>query len=287
MYGVDIREDGSVLFLMQEAGGGIVSVNWCGEKNWVLDGVFHHTITPGDDGTFWTFEGAQSDFDPILAQVEVETGQILRKIDMGEVRRANPHAHIFDLQRLPDVPDRTHGNDIEPLPKHLAPAFPGFEAGDLLVSFRTTNLVIVLDPDTLRIKWWRVGPWDRQHDPDWGADGLITVFSNNERGVGEHSNIIAIDPGSFAAEPILLGEAYDFYSVINGAHQVTPGGGILVTSSTQGRVFEVDGKGEIVFDFVNWRSKEKAETLHVADSFFLPLDYFHFEDPPTCGPADG
>ena len=103
--------------------------------------------------------GGQDDFDHVIARYDLETGALLQRIDMGEVRRQNRHVHIFDVQREKDVPDRVHGNDIEELTADRAAAFPGFEAGDLLLSYRVPNLVFVIDPDTLDIKWWRIGPW--------------------------------------------------------------------------------------------------------------------------------
>lgn len=282
MYGVDILPDGSMIFLMQELGGGIVKVDYCGNTLWELSGSFHHTVSITEDGSFWTFEGAQGDFDPVLTLVDTNTGTVVRRIDMTDVRAANRHIHIFDLQRQPNVFDAVHGNDIDPLPRHLAPEFPNFEPGDLLVSFRTINLVFVLDPDTLEIKWWRVGAWDRQHDPDWNRGGYFSVFSNNERGVGEHSNIVAIDPGSYEHRILIDGSKFDFYSGINGMHQITDRGTILVTSSTQGRVFEVDQKGEIVFEFLNVYDAESAKTLRLSNARYLPTDYFDFEEHPTC-----
>ena len=282
MYGVNILTDGSILFQMQEDGGGIVKVDWCGDRQWILDGEYHHATTPADDGSFRTFAGSQTTFDHILTQVDIASGEVLHAIDMADVRAANPDTHIFDLQRQPDVVDRVHGNDIEALPSALAGRFPGFEAGDLLISFRIPNLVFVLDPDTLNIRRWRIGPWDRQHDPDWGADGRITVFSNNERGVGDHSKIVAIDPATFRSEVLLDGADHEFYSAVNGNHQITPGGGILVVSSTQGRIFEVDGQGRLVFDFVNLYDEPANKTLHVGDAAFLEAGYFDTARLPAC-----
>lgn len=282
MYGVDVRPDGSILFLMQEAGGGILSVDWCGHRNWVLDGMFHHAISPDDSDTFWTFEGSQGAFDHILAKVDAKTGKILKRINMADVRQANPNVNIFDLQRIKNQTNKVHGNDIEPLRRRVAGKFPQFEQGDLLISFHTVNLLFVLDPDSLHIKWWRIGPWDRQHDPDWEPDGKISVFSNNWRSESDYSNIVSISPEDYKTRIILKGEKYNFYSVINGKHQITPSGTILVTSATQGRVFEVDANGDVVFDFVNVYSAADNETLHLSDAIFLPLDYFEFDPKSSC-----
>ena len=134
MYGVDILSDGSVIFQMHEAGGGIVKVDYCGNEVWTLDGEFHHTASLTDESEFWTFGGLQSDFDPILTLIDANTGKVLRRIDMKNVRAANRNIHVFDLQRKENVKHAVHGNDIDPLPEHLVAAFPQFAPGDLLVS---------------------------------------------------------------------------------------------------------------------------------------------------------
>jgi hypothetical protein len=283
MYGVEILPDGSIIFLMQEDGGGIVKVDYCGREVWTIDGEFHHIVSLTEQNEFWTFEGLQTDFDPKLVLFDVKTGRMVRQIDMKEVRAANPHANIFDLQRTKNVElveHAVHSNDIDPLPQFLKADFPQFMAGDLLVSYHTTNLVFVLDPRTLQIKWWRVGPWDRQHDPDWNAGGFISVFDNNARGVGEYSNIVTIDPQTLKSKILIDGSQYQFYSVINGMHELTSTGTVMVTSSTQGRIFEVNRDGEVVFDFVNRFSPDR--TLHVSNARYLGKDFFHFQTPPNC-----
>ncbi len=282
MYGVDILTDGSVIFLMQEEGGGIVKVDYCGEVVWTLDGEFHHAVSLTGEGGFWTFAGSQGAFDHILALIDVNTGKVLKRIDMENVRAANPHTHIFDLQRQENVNHAVHGNDIDPLPKHLVAEFPQFARGDLLVSYHTTNLVFVLDPNTLKIKWWRIGPWDRQHDPDWNLGGYISVFSNNVRGVGEHSNIIAIDPRTLKSEILVAGSKYELFSLVNGMHEVTSAGTTLVTSTTQGRIFEVNGDGKVVFDFINLFNADANQTLNVSNARYLGPEFFQFDEPPSC-----
>ena len=90
----------------------------------------------------------------------------------------------YPFQRFKDNPtgdvgeDIFHPNDLDVLTAELAPAFPMFEAGDLLLSFRTPSLVVVLGADDHRVNWYQNGPWQFQHDPDFTADGTISVYSN-------------------------------------------------------------------------------------------------------------
>ena len=220
--------------------------------------------------------------------MSVETGEILETIDMRDVRQANPFLHIFNLQVDASLDDISHGNDIEPLPEALASLFPGFAPGDLLVSFRTQNLVFVLDPETLKVKWWRIGAWDRQHDPDWEVDGRIGVYSNNaatafRSGDGDqYSDIVAIDPVTMDYSVILRGDDYGFFSAVNGDHQRTAFGTRMVTSTTQGWAFEVDQDGKIVSAFLNVYDAQEEQSLNISEAHHLPLDYFETEFWKTC-----
>ena len=278
LYGSNILRDGSIIFLMQETGGGIVKVDYDGRVVWTLPGKYHHAVSLTDDGGFWTFEGNQGDFDPILTLVDVGTGKVRRTINMADVRAANPDTHIFDLQRMLNIEHAVHANGIKPLSLRLANAFPGFKPGDLLISYQTTNLVFILDPQSLEVKWWRIGPWDRQHDPRWNPDGSISVLSNNtrevERGSGHYSDIVDIDPSNFKTKILLRGRDYGFLSMINGRHRLTDAGTLLITSSTQGRVFEIDRAGRVVFEFVNLYDAQKELSLHVSNAFYFGDESF-------------
>ncbi len=279
LYGMHLYPDGSVIFTQQERGGGIVKVDACGNIQWNLTGDYHHTISPTEDGHFWTFRGRQEAFDHEFAKVSAATGDTSRVIHMKDVRAKHPFLHIFNLQVdtfVRDVSDKdiSHGNDIDPLPSALVEKFPQFEAGDLLISYRTHNLVFVLDPDTLDIKWWRIGPWDRQHDPDWESDGTIAVFSNNYAAQRRFSDIVAIDPATFTARTVLDGERLGFYSRVNGDHELTEFGTRMVASTTQGWAFEADGNNDIVFSFVNNYARERRKSLNVSQAQRLPRNYF-------------
>jgi hypothetical protein len=275
LYGVAVWPDGSVIFNMQSGGRGIVKVDACSRILWSREGKFHHAISPTDDmRSFWTFGGDEQRFNPRLLELDAGTGNILRAIKMADVAAQNPRAQIFLLQPKPGGKDLTHPNDIEPLPAAYAAAFPMAKAGDLLISYRSTNLVYILDPDSLAIKWWRVGPWARQHDPDWEPDGRITVFNNNEVPGETYSNIVSIDPKTFQSEVILDGRNYDFRSEIVGRHQLTPRGTMLITSGMQGRVFEVDAKGKVIFEFVNSYDWKAGKTLKLSEATYLDEDFF-------------
>lgn len=283
-HGVELLKDGSLIFAF-DGGSSLTSYDYCGDIRWRVKGKFHHAVSRDGEGAIWSWGAPDGSLGSAEYAVKIDAadGTVLKSFHMDSVRLENPEIDIFGI-RQDDKPDgstwqfdRWHINDIEPLPADMADAFPAFEAGDLVMSFRAINLVFVMDPETRKVKWWRQGLTRRQHDPDWNDDGTITVFDNNMH--REYSRIFTIHPDSYEAEITVDGADYEFYTWHRGKHQRTPGGGFLVTSSDQGRVFELDAQGEMVFEFVN-RYDDEGGQLVMSEARWLPPDYF--EELPTC-----
>lgn len=68
----------------------------------------------------------------------------------------------------------------------MADSYPLFEAGDLLISMRNLDLVLVLDPEARTIRWHREDPWIQQHDPDFVRFGGIGILENVFDGTRTH-----------------------------------------------------------------------------------------------------
>lgn len=230
----------------------------CGKRVWAADSRTNHAINATDDGRFAWAVGANDD----VRKFDLATGKTAYSFTIDQMRAANPDLTVFEMRRIDDnalganprgdkdlhYEDPYHINDVDPLPAALAPAFPQFAAGDLLISVRSLNLVMVVDPRTLKIKWHTNDYTLRQHDADWEANGKISVFDNqNGR---KASRIVEFDPAAGGYSVHVDGARYNFYSRIRGKQQALPGGGILITSSQQGRVFELDPQGRVAFDML-------------------------------------
>jgi hypothetical protein len=165
----------------------------------------------------------------------------------------------------------------------MAAAFPQFAPGDLLISIRQLNTLMVFDPVTERAKWHQTGPWIAQHDPDFQQNGRITVFSNNNDGTLAGSSlggstVIEVDPVTGNAKTLYGGSpGQRMYSNIRGKHQKLANGNLLITESESGRLLEVDGKGEIVWEYVNrYDDKDVAlifEGTRYSEDYFTVADW--------------
>jgi hypothetical protein len=288
IHGAVLYPDGDVLFNLP--GITLVRMNSCGEVEWMLPAVTHHSMHVADDGNIWTlgrvyylderdprFPGMRPKFeDDLVLEVSPE-GEILRQISLLEILYANdligamfPTGHgLIDGYTMADV---IHTNDVEILSSDDAPAFPLFEAGDALVSFRNLNLLIVFDPDSGVVKWSQTGPWLRQHDPDFLPDGRIMVFDNRDDGANGRilggSRLLAIDPVTRNVETIYEGTAETpFFTAGRGEADLLDNGNFLITETSGGRVFEVTPGGEIVWSFINRYDAERVLNVNGATRY--------------------
>lgn len=293
LHGLAVLRDGSVIYSF-DGGESLHRKDKCGRTMWAIPGTYHHLVTLDDaESTVWalrTDSAGETDepsdtADPAgdvkLVQVATGNGDIKREFSIADIISANPEIDILELRRRhpPDLggnhpgltaewlQDPIHMNDIDPLPARLAEKFPMFSPGDLLISAREINLIFVMDPATLKVKWWAIGSTIRQHDADWQADGSLSVL-NNRMGHG-YSEITRLDPATRAATVAVDGNAIDFYTRRRGSHQPLPDGGFLIASTQQGRIIEVSADGQLAMDFHN-RTKEEnlANTILSAGVFF-------------------
>jgi len=245
-------------------------------------------MTVADDGSIWVWRAEGSHYAQYhyLLNFDAETGATIREIGLIEdiIQRLGPNAFVFGVR--PDYPfrhlradpedrdsDFFHPNDVDVLSAALAPQFPMFEAGDLLLSFRELDLVAVVDPDTYELKWWNVGPWIKQHDPDFLPDGRISVYSNNT-GRGR-SDILKIDPKTKAVTSDMSGGKARFYSAEMGSHQYQPNGNVLITVPGEGRVLLVSADGDPIMEFNNVSSQSAALNEHVENGAWLPPGFLN------------
>ena len=297
--------DGSIVFTF--GWGGLVKLDQYGKIVWKVERETHHSIEIAEDGGFWVparhhhKEGTDSAFPPFETPFVEDTimkisgdGEVVTEFSIPKLFYDNNLEALLtstgDIFRFNMPWDReiVHLNKIEELPSDIAKKFPMFQANDIAISLRNYNLIVVLSPETRKIKWWKIGPWIRQHDPEFSPDGTIVVFNNNTYrtafGKPPHndkshamipriSNIIAYNPVEDTHKVIYGGKKdEEMLSVIAGKFELKNTGGLLITEFEGGRVFETDGEGRIIWEYINrYDSDEVAE---ITEARIYPHSYF-------------
>ena len=126
--------------------------------------------------------------------------------------------------------------------------------GDMLVSFRLTSTVGIVDRTSGEYKWkWGPGEIYHQHHPTWVDGGRVLLFDNGALRPGvNYSRVIEVDPATNEIHWEYRGApAISFYSYnISGAERL-PNGNTLICEGAPGRLFEVTQRGEIVWEYIN------------------------------------
>ncbi len=279
--------DGSLLVSFDD-GHALTRIDACGNPIWVKnDMVYHHVISRGADGYWaWADPAWDGGHNQYLVRFNPETGETVEKISLLlDIIPASAKSQTditltedfpVELEADPDATtDILHPNDIDELTPELAPQFPEFKAGDLLVSMRNINLVAVIDRQSHAVLWAQYGPWRNQHDPDFEKDGTISVYSNNwDR---NRSTLISIDPKTNLSRDLFQGTGLWFSSYVMGNHESLPNGNWLIASPMEGRVIEATADGRVVREFNNILDENYNSVLSSAefvnDDFFLPTHW--------------
>jgi len=127
-------------------------------------------------------------------------------------------------------------------------------SGDLLVSFRRTDTVGIVDRHTGAFRWkWGSGVISHQHHPTYLDNGHVLLFDNGCHRPGPtYSRVLEVDPSSneivweYQGDPPI-----SFYSFhISGAERLA-NGNTLICEGAPGRLFEVTPEHDIVWEYIN------------------------------------
>ena len=280
VHGAALLPDGGVV--MNFDGAGTVKIDRCSRLVWSVPLLTHHAVDVAPNGEVFVpgrhqlrrggpnLPGVQIGeagfvWDDTVVRIGAdgtvlaETPLLERLIASG--RAAELYANSLAGAVLPDYDDPLHLNDVEVLRADMAAAFPQFAAGDLLVSMRNINAIAVLDGTTLAVKWWRTGPFIRQHDPDFLPNGHIMVFDNRMGGRKQRfgqSRVLELDPKDPVTTELVWSftgsDEVPFYTDHRGKLQALPNGNILVAELLAGRVFEIardGGDTRLAWEWVN------------------------------------
>jgi len=302
VHGAILLENGDIIFNYEHLG--LVRMAKDGEVLWRLPYRTHHSVKLAASGNLWVCGQKQFHrkdpnfpFRPKSADkysiLEVsQDGQILRKWFIADILHDNGYDGLLHLNSIlpsafakPVQDDRLHLNDVEPFPDSFEEGF--FRKGDVLVSLRNVNTVFVFNADTGKIRYISTGLFVNQHDPDFIDGNRFSVFDNNNRqGKGKdalrYSRIVIVSPADSTIEVFYEGSPEaPFYSDIMGNHQWLENGHLLVVESTGGRAFEINKRGQIVWQYYNYTGEGVVSTLQGLRRY--PLNYGGFSQGKTNG----
>ncbi len=245
------------------------------EVIWKLPMKTHHSVFQDKSGNFWVPGGKMHEDSkefplgpPFVEDTVLKVspnGEVLEEISLLKSIYDSGYEGIIKKK----TGDVLHLNNVDVLGENMADAFDVFEAGDIMVSMRHIHTIMVLDGKTHLIKWLLTLPIIGQHDPDFHADGTITIYDNHSIGIDPGaknigSRILQVDPQTNEVK-VLYGhkEKEYFYALRGGKHQKLSNGNILITEPGAGRVFEINPKNEVVWSWINskWDDEYTSEIL--------------------------
>jgi hypothetical protein len=298
IHGALLYPNGDIVFNIEWKT--LVRIDKCSRLIWSLPLGTHHSVYEDDEGNLWVpgrkwrnksldeLRYISAPFSEEFILKVSPDGKLLEEISIIDViydsgydgllfadRRVKPEHTKYDHG------DLTHVNDIEVLGKDISDAYDLFDTGDIIVSMRILNALIVIDPETLRIKWASIGPFLRQHDPDFLSNGRILVFDNRWGDSNEKifSRIIQLDPVTQEVVVVFQGDNKNpFFTSLMGKHQYFENGNLLITETMAGRAFEVTAEGEVVWSYINRWDSERV--IAISEATRYPLSYASFGKDP-------
>jgi hypothetical protein len=229
---------------------------------WEIQDLFHHDFfIDEDEGEIWAIVRTDRIEPGIHRKVKTLSEELMVLSLEGEIRarhsiidmlRGTPHAHLIPSLTHrnfgdAEVIDPFHLNHVEVFDGSQAKQSPLFARGNILLSLRNINAIMIVDGMTMKALWvWGPAVLLKQHHPTLLDNGNILVFNNGS----SRSEVIELDPETFEVDWV-YGPGEQFFTVNMGSSQRLPNGNTLITESRKGYVFEVDPAGEIVWHFAN------------------------------------
>ncbi|HVS38986.1 MAG TPA: arylsulfotransferase family protein [Gemmataceae bacterium] len=254
---------------------------------WKYAGHVHHDVDVGEEGTIYAVEHEFTQTTPDRLEfippgmvdrlvLLSPDGTLKKTVPILEALRDSPYSVLLDSLRRggpfyasrssmdgPPVSeddlrkDALHVNSIHLLTPELASRFPGFKAGQVLISLRHLDALAVMDVETGAVVWAARGPWRAQHDPQFLDNGRLLIFDN--RGLPTGSRVLEYDPQSQAIPWSYSGEnSGPFYTADRGMCQRLPNGNTLIVDSEGGELREVTRDKDVVWSFLSPKDATSA-----------------------------
>jgi hypothetical protein len=286
VHGTVLMPDGGIIFNFETKA--LIRLDREGDLVWRQPYLTHHSLEFDQDGYLWAplkrrhleeadarFPNLKPEFDEaVIARIDPQDGSIVEQISIYEILLENGLQSLLYMARgdpnYPPTGDIVHLNDVEVFSGSEEPGI--FQPGDIMVSLRNVNAIVIFNPVTRKVRHHWIGQnFINQHDPDFIDSNRISIFDNNPVGGyrdKQQSRILIADARGGLPEVWYSGTdtgSKPFYSDRMGKHQWLGNGHMLVTSTAQGRGFELNAEGNVVWDFHNVTEKGGIGAVYQID----------------------
>lgn len=275
-------------------GYGMVKMDKDAKVIWSYPKNAHHHMYVADDGRIYTLiQSYSEDYATVVPQYESPVladavsilspdGQEESTITIIEALLGTPYEQLlYNTVSKNDASkhDYTHANSVMPLEPAIADKFPMFRAGQLLVSLRNLNALVVIDPETKKVVWAMQGIFKQQHEARFLPNGHIMLFDNlgfTNGAEDPRSRILEIDPATGGIPWSYNGENSDmFYSSYHGSEQPLANGNLLTVETGEGnKIMEITPQKEVVWRYIvnprNFRLNPLNMAYRIPAGFLAP-----------------
>lgn len=262
---------GEVLAIFE--GFGLIKLDRDSNIIWALNNNAHHHFDLDEQGNLYVLcrekeklPGAEKDKLVILDYLRIYTpaGELTGTVSIDQAFRDSDFPAAGERESTKR--DLYHTNTIHILDGRFADRHPAFSKGNLLLSFRSTDEIGVLDPAARKMVWVARGPWEAQHEATLLENGQILLFDNTGgRNDVRFSRILEFDPLSLEITWSYEGTPDNqLRSAIAGAVAKLPNGNVLIAETEQGRVLEVTRDKRIVWEYINPNTTEEDPEVRSA-----------------------
>jgi hypothetical protein len=235
-------------------GWGLVKLDRGSNLVWALPNRAHHDLEVQPDGKIYVLT-RRAEIVPRLNRTEPvlhdfvtvldADGKEIEQVSLLEAVERSPYTSLIELSAK--AGDIFHTNTVEVLDGRLAADIPAFREGNVLLSMRNVDAVVVLDMEKKEIVWAFAGLFKQQHQPTLLDNNHMLVFDN--MGLGERSRVLEID---LVSQQVVWSYGPEgFYTRYCGSSQRLPNGNTLITETDAGRALEVRPDGRIVWEYTN------------------------------------
>ncbi len=277
IYSPLITNDGGLVF--HANGSALIKIDACNKLKWINDvDHFHHSNEVDSNENYWVpsriFPYSLDEkkignkygdfFDDAITKVSKE-GKILFQKSVSQILIDNKLDHLVFSDYVFHG-DPIHLNDIQPVEEDAT----YWKKGDLFLSLRSQNMIILYRPSTNKIISSITGPFSNQHDVDIISDKEISIFNNNiyfykgKRidsarihfiGVPENGNVEILiynfETRKFSKK---FSEGINENNVrtsVAGLSEILDDGSLFIEETQSGRLLFFNKKGKVILEYVN------------------------------------